>query len=513
MTDGADSIVVIPLRDGRQLSVSSDGMRIGDRLYALDLMQEARILRRTPELAGVTMRDVGLVEFDPARSGDGSVILDALYRLRPALRPLNEAPLSADVQTTDQDIPHPNMPMMAPPLGPYAPPPTMPTFGSYGPPPGYFSVPYPGYPGFGPPPGAPLPPPGFPPFMGYAPNPNAGRGELTPAPRSFGQVLEAIFRLYGKQFRGLLLLSLAAVAIPYVLLGCIEVAFLVAEGQNPLVGSFGATSTPGFPASPTAQATPSFNMSDFVQTLAIAGVSLVMSLLISAWVSAVMSQGARSAVRGQAISVGAALRDGLRRFFPTLSVVVRLFLIVFAMLLPSLALFGGGMALAFSVMVNGAVPSSSSANGSLALGGLLLLISLVLILATVPLVLWISIRLALAPYAAALGMSHPLRVSWNVTRNNWWRTFGVFIIINLIVSVAVGLGSDVQLASYLVAVVGVTPLLEVFAVPLVALTGVILLFDLRLRREGYAFFQQEMTPSEQAPTPSAPQQNPAPTPH
>src|SRR5260370_31060132 len=103
-----------------------------------------------------------------------------MYRLRPDLARAGFAPVHS--------------------LPPSFPPPQLPPFA----PPGYY-----------PSPGA--PPPGFAPH--FAPNPNALQPELTPIPRTFGQLLGAAFQLYFKHWMTWLVLWLCARLLPGLLAG------------------------------------------------------------------------------------------------------------------------------------------------------------------------------------------------------------------------------------------------------------------------------------------------------
>ena len=491
-------LLAIPLRDGRQLRVATDGVSVGDQQYALARIREAWMIRAEPELIGLTLSDVGLVEFEPARQGDGANALRALYSLRPDLR--SPASPSRPLATPTAPPPAPTLPppVAAPvasqPVPHMAPPPPPPGYPPYPPYPPAPPV-YPPYLPYAPPPPGYGPPPGYAPVLPFAPNPNQGQGEFTPVPRTFGQILDAMFRLYFKRFGAWMGLSVAAGLILFILLGAIEVIGELLAGQNPLQGSFGLMApymmTTTNPAQPF-----NFNATDL---LIISGGLLIYTLLsavVGAWMTAVLSQGARDVVRGRPIAIGASLRAGLRRFPATLGISILVGLIEFAIFLPFLALYGAGFGLIFSAssVTPSAVPTPTAG-----LGLILLLVALVVAIPTFILVIWLGTRLGLAVYAAALGMPHAIRLSWNLTRGNFWRTFGAIFIAGLLVGVVVSLGTNVQFASYAVSVLIAVPILEVITLPFTVITGVVLLFDLRLRKEGYPFFAQEMG------TPPAPQ--------
>ena len=64
------------------------------------------------------------------------------------------------------------------------------------------------------------------------------------------------------------------------------------------------------------------------------------------------------------------------------------------------------------------------------------------VFASVPLVLWIYVKVLLAPAAVAIEKIGPwagIRRSWGLTNRSWWRTFGVLLLVGLIVGIAVSL--------------------------------------------------------------------------
>ena len=183
--DGATTPGVrVAARDGGELSVSPDGVRIGARHFPLERIQDARQVSPDPETIALRVAGFPLVEFRPARQGDGRLALEAIYRLRPDLRPVGfEGP-----ETLPAGFPPlPTRPAQPLPFAQqypgYAP---MPPVGAGYPPPSYPSSGYP----VEPPPGYPgMARPGFPPpqgrYMPYpvAPSPNRLTGEVTPYPR------------------------------------------------------------------------------------------------------------------------------------------------------------------------------------------------------------------------------------------------------------------------------------------------------------------------------------------
>src|SRR5262245_33165750 len=176
--------LIIPLRDGTELRVNTDGVSTSGRRYELERIQDARQVAPEPETIALRIAGVGLLEFQPQRPGDGRIALEGLYRLRPDLRPAGFVPVA-----------------LAP--GDMLPPP-LPASGYAG---GGFYAP-----GFTAPPYAPP----------YGGNPNSIGGELTPYPRRFGEVLAAIFQLFGKHLPQWLVLGLLVGVIPGILSGAFQ---------------------------------------------------------------------------------------------------------------------------------------------------------------------------------------------------------------------------------------------------------------------------------------------------
>jgi hypothetical protein len=117
---------------------------------------------------------------------------------------------------------------------------------------------------------------------------------------------------------------------------------------------------------------------------------------------------------------------------------------------------------------------------------------------TIPVVIWVLVRWAVATpalFAEGIGPIKALGRSWNLVRDNWWRTVGVLIIVAIMVSliqsalgvlftgvaaVLPGLGDDFRAG--LVATMATLVNALVGAITPIALT--MLYLDLRVRKEG-----------------------------
>lgn len=92
--------------------------------------------------------------------------------------------------------------------------------------------------------------------------------------------------------------------------------------------------------------------------------------------------------------------------------------------------------LLFLAVVVGLVIAAANEDGGLA--GLMGILLFVLILASVVLGVWLYVKLLLAAAASAVELKSPFRAmgrSWTLTRGHWWRTFGIILLVGIIVGV------------------------------------------------------------------------------
>lgn len=514
MSSGGAPELAIPLRDGTELRVTPEGIGVGERTIAPESIQDARQVAPEPETIALRVAGAGLIEFQPARPGDGALALEAVYRLRPDLRPPGfepRAPLPGGFPPAPPSGGFSGAPGYPPPLPPYgalppgsmAPPPPPP------PPPGYMPPP-PGYGAF-PPPFPPPPPPGYY-NPSYGRSGGVGNGELAPLPRTFGELLGAIFTLYGRRLWKLLLVALLPAGIAAVLSGVVVVIFYQMIGLDPFSGTLAlVSSTQSLCTDPATcvPGLPPISYDQFFTDLGIIGGALALSFIFSAWQVGALGIAARDAVLGRPVRIGASLGGGLRR----------LVAVLFTSLLYSLILLAGVLLVAalaaalFFVGVLGAGISAGSANAPIvATAATVAGVLLVECLAVIVIVLWsyyFQTRLGMAPYAAAserIGPFRALGLSWDLTRRNFWRTFGVLVIIGLVVGLVVGIAGQAGVVYPAIAYLVVVPLVQIFAAPLQAVMYVTLLYDLRVRREGYAAVAQQQAPSPAPPPATAPAQ-------
>lgn len=120
------------------------------------------------------------------------------------------------------------------------------------------------------------------------------------------------------------------------------------------------------------------------------------------------------------------------------------------------------------------------------LSAILVLIGLIFIL--IP-GIYIAVRFTVASQAAVLerqGVTDSLRRSWNLVQGNWWRVFGIVLVVTILVGVLETLAGrlvgavagDVLGTGLSTAVVGI--LIQ----PIQAIALTLLYYDLRIRKEG-----------------------------
>ncbi len=484
-----------PLVDGRELRVEGDGIHIGERFHPLAQMQEARLLFLRPETIGLTLAQIGQVEYSFARPGDGVAALETLYHLRPDLRRADAPAPAAEA-----------------PAGYFAPPPPAPLAPMVAPTPqagapfGPFGAPQRGYPAspVAPPFARSLGPTPFPPqtLAAFGPEPNRTHAELTPKPRTAGQLIGATFRLFGKRLGGLLALALLVATLPSLLIGLLDALVAALSGVNPLAGAPIPLNTlqqimNGQAATaPTTTTTATTPLDTLIGLLSLT--TVILSLLVAAWSQAALTVGAREATLGRPISARACAREGLTRLWPTLWALCFLYGVLGIIAIPGL-----GLALAF--MLGPSEPGAATqvtAQDTI----VFFVIAGIIAVATLALVAYLWTRIALYPTAAALGLPQPLRRSLSLTASGWWRIFWALLVVTLVASLLIIPANAAQWLSVAVASVLLTPLAQLITGPLGALIRVGALYDQRLRREGYALFLQEgLAAPPTPPTPSAPE--------
>lgn len=476
---GAMPPAAIPLADGTTLRVDDEGVHLGAQAYRFGQLEDARLISPYPETLGLRVTGSSYVTAVPARPGDAFLALEAIYRRRPDLRPA------------------------------FAPPPPGAFYGS---PTGYpyAAPPPPPYGTWGAPPSPPIPPGGRQPGLGFW-------------PKDIGQVFVTTFRLYFQRFGKLFLLSLAATLPTALITGLFVVGDLYLFGfditKSYLQNIFTFLNTiPSSLDSSTPPPLPRFlTLSPQAVALVILGGIglLVVLLLFSAWQTAALAIGAREAVLGRPVRVGAALGQGLRRLFPVLGALVLLGLILIGVYL---------VALIPIILLSGTLVALNVGGLGRASIGLLYLIPILtttIFVIVYVIIIFFVIRLGLAPYAAAcdaIGPGRAIARSWTLVRGNWWRTFLATFLVGLIASTATQtLVAPMLILPIFIGFLVLLPLVTIVVSPLSAVVEVVIYYDLRLRREGYVDLARQLglplatPPPPPAPTPPPPTSPPSPS--
>jgi hypothetical protein len=337
--------------------------------------------------------------------------------------------------------------------------------------------------------------------------PGTGGGGLGYWPQGIGEVIGTTFRLYFKNFPRFALLSLAVAFMPAVLGGGLQVAYYAALGFDPTQGllqnfsNFGSANSPFIsPAPGSGPYVPNAPLFQWLMhpdagtVLALIGIGLlvaVVALLLNCWQAAALALGAREAVLGRPVRVGAALGGGLRRI-PAVLGTYLLIAVVFIGIAVVVGVLFSLLVFAFSLTAantGGASPDGTPSPGLVMAGfGAFLAIIVVYLLFLVAAV-YFSVRLGLAPYSTAADRLSPTAAfgrSWSLVRRNWWRTFLPLFVIGLIVGFVVGpVGAAAEFISIAAVYLVVVPLITALAAPLTVIAYVVIYYDLRLRREGY----------------------------
>jgi hypothetical protein len=215
-------------------------------------------------------------------------------------------------------------------------------------------------------------------------------------------------------------------------------------------------------------------------------------VLIGGWAAAVLGIASRNALFGRAPQIGADLRAGLQRVLPAIGANILSVLAPLAIMLPVIIIYGVMLTQFRDILVNpNAIDSSSTAAQAFTVLGCL---ALILLLPCSILAIHVLVRLILAPYIAAtepLGPVAAVRKSWEITHHQWWHTAIPIFVIGLVVAVITIPAGFVQSASFGAGALIVSPLFSALTAPLGALVSVAVLYDLRLRREGYAALANE----------------------
>lgn len=478
-----EPFVTIPLRDGTSATVGFAGVRVGDRTFALADIQDARQVAPDPVTVALRVaNERHVVELQPTQPGDGALFLEAVFRLRPELRPAGfESPAMIPPEFPPQPSPVNQLSASTP-------------WGAH--------PSWPPHPGMYPPPsGATVPQP-MPRYTlpRYTPQGNTG-GRLTPYARSTTDAMGAIFALFTAHWRRWLLLGVVALFVPQVINGAVDALFHVL-GRNDLWAGLPLTTAGGGGGALGIGSTTLPEGSDLLLTALNLLISAAMSTLIGGWSAAVVGSAGRDALFGRTPQIGAAMRAGLKRLFPAVGASILNGLILLLILLPLIALYSILLTqYGYAIKDPNSLDSSSPAGATFNVLGCLILL---LLLPSVIVAIYVNFRLILAPYIAtteSLGPVAAVRRSWNLTRRQWGHTFWPIFVVTLLSAIIAFPASFTQYASFGIATLVVIPLAAALTRPIVDVGAIVVLYDLRLRREGFASLAREGAGGEPTATP------------
>jgi len=242
-------------------------------------------------------------------------------------------------------------------------------------------------------------------------------------PRKFGDILGETFRIYGRNFLKLL----AIVAIVEVILVVVGIFAGIFSLQQPITWG---------------------DIESLIISVVIFLVAVIVAypLMAGALIHAVSEQYLR-----QKISIGQAYRFAWRRFGAILGAWILAFLAV-----------AGIIAICISVVIFSWVGWICVVVGSVA--------------AIYLMVGWLF--LCQAALLEGLGPIAALSRSWALVKGDWWRVFGIMLVVSLIaVAISAILG--------LIPVVGET-IGNILVAPITMTSATLLYYDLRVRKEGYS---------------------------
>jgi hypothetical protein len=276
------------------------------------------------------------------------------------------------------------------------------------------------------------------------------------------ELLDELFRLYRRHFSLIVGVALL-VALPGLVFQLVTGSYrLTSASYANLFTTTGGTQ-------------PTFNSQQFSNlagTYTLAGLA---ALVLSPITVGAVTRAVTDVALGRAANIGSVLRETLAHYFPLLGLIA----IAFGLFLVWFVVFGIGLVL-------------------LVLPGLAVLCGGI----------YFAVRWSLsvaAMMAEDIGPIKGMARSWNLVKGQWWRTFGIILIVlimRIIIGIALGFmfgivagavtSGDVRLG---VVAVGAA-VLGALITPIVTIALVLLYFDLRVRKEGLDLDQlaQQTTP-------------------
>jgi MFS family permease len=249
-------------------------------------------------------------------------------------------------------------------------------------------------------------------------------------PRNFADILSETFRIYGRNFFRLL----AIVAIVEVLLTIVAYFLPTPMGLE--------------------------DMPQLIPQLIIVSIILlVLQIVAYPWMQGALIHAVSEQNIRRPVGIGRAYRFAWRRLGS----------LIVASILAALAI---GVLVALAILV--ALISSLAGP-----------VTLILLLVFIPAAVYLAVRWTFFLQAALLEHLGPVAAlsrSWDLVKGNWWRVFGIMLVVSII---AVG----ISLILGLIPMLATTPLGSMLAVilatPIAVTASTLLYYDLRVRKEDY----------------------------
>lgn len=304
-----------------------------------------------------------------------------------------------------------------------------------------------------------------------------------------GELLDRAFRLYRTRF-GRLALTAAIFFVPLGLLSALLMGVAMSSYIDLLINAVDQ---------PTA-----LTESDLFAAggLSIAGALLtgLFGLIVGALAFLSILVQAEATVNGDDVTIGASIRAGLARFWPFVGLSVMVTLIslgvliaIYIVLIVIMLVFAG---------IFTALATITDQNGIAAVGAVILIILLIfgLVFAMLLPFAYLTTRWMMAPVVIVterLGPTSALSRSWRLTEGSFWRLFGLLILLFILNSVVLSLPLTlIQFLAIAVltpqvlgiingAMTGLSYLVSILWYPFLALTLLLLYYDLRIRKENY----------------------------
>ena len=266
-------------------------------------------------------------------------------------------------------------------------------------------------------------------------------------PKTLGGIFEGIFQIYGAGFLSIVII-VALVQVPLSLLA-FWLGPILESALSALSETFDPARTPPFD--------PLTDMSKAIEAirrvLYLLGILVIASMLASIIMSGALIYGMSGQFLGRPIAVGPAYSFSMGRFGAMLG----------ASFLAGLAVF-----LMASTIVG------------------------------FPFAIWFGVRWFFVYQTASLERCGPLAAlarSSDLVRDNWWRVFGILLLIGIVVGITNGIASSIL---GLIPYVGPIALVvvAVLIAPVLIIAQTLLYHDLRVRRDGLARYNPEILARE-----------------